>query len=166
MTLKQRIKKARAAYTRKRSGARLRAYLKLKALAGRFDKRMCAYYGVSPDVNAGCKRAICRAYVGGLVPTSTTGGVHSATSFHSKGQAVDFGLRRDEIGTQKGLRKMQTFQRKELWRFRNKKLRRLVELIGPNNNRIVLRGRETDLAEGDTLEQMHDNHVHEAYLNG
>lgn len=166
MTLKTRLKRARAAYMKRRTGANLRAYLRLKALAGKFDTRMASYYGVSTDVNPACKRAICRAYAAGLVPTSTTGGVHAATSYHALHQAVDFGLRREEIGTEKGQRKLTTFQRKEFWRFRHGKLTRMVELIGPTNNQIVLKRSATTLAEGGTLENAHDNHVHEAYLNG
>jgi len=169
MTLKQRLKKARAAYMARRSSTNLRRYLRLKATAGRFDSRMCSYYGVSPKVNPACRRAICRAYAAGLVPTSTTGGKHAPGSYHTQlnsrgeGRGIDLGLRRDEVGTQKGLKRMETFQRKELWRFRHGKLPQMAELIGPNNFRIVLRGVETNLVEGNALEQAHDNHVHEGY---
>jgi hypothetical protein len=166
MTITERIKKAAATYAKNPSNANLRAYLRLKAMAGRFDERMAAYYGVSTKVNPACKRAICRAYVAGLVPTSTTGGVHSPTSFHALGQAVDFGLRREEIGTAKGTKRLRTFQRKEFWRHRRGGLQRMVELIGPMNNRVILRAKETVLAEGAALENAHDNHVHEAYRNG
>lgn len=135
---------------------------------GRFDKRMCAYYGVSPHVNAGCRAAICRAFAAGLVPTSTkrtgsNGSFHNARNARGEGMAVDFGLRRTLIGTRKGLDRMTTFQRKELWRYRKERLHGMIELIGPDNRMTVLKGRETDLAEGTALEQMHDNHVHEAY---
>lgn len=124
----------------------------------------------TPKVNAGCRAAICRAYAAGLVPTSTTGGRHSERSFHKRknargeGQAVDIGLRRDLVGTPIGANRLATFQRKEHWRFHNRKLRHdLVELIGPTNTLAVLRDVETDLAEGTALETQHDNHVHEAY---
>lgn len=140
----------------------LRAYLTAKAKAGRFDKRMCAYYHVSPNVNLGCRRAICRAYAIGLVPTSTTDGHHARGSYHSRGRAVDLGLRRELIGTKKGAARLRIFQRKEYWRAGKRRIHPM-ELIGPDNGLIYLRGRKTHLREGQPLEQQHDNHVHEAY---
>lgn len=144
------------------SQARLRAYLTAKARAGRFDPRMCAYYKVSPRVNIGCKRAICRAFVAGLVPTSTTGGHHAPGSYHGKGRAVDFGLRQELVGTTRGMNRLKTFQRKEYWRARHNKLHP-VELIGPINALVILQGRVSPLQEGAALENQHDTHVHEAY---
>ena len=146
----------------------LRVVLAVKARAGRFDARMCSYYGVSPNVNDGCRKAICRAYAAGLVPTSTlrsgsSGSYHNRRDAKRRGLAVDFGLRRELVGTSKGRARMVTFQRKEHWRRRKGKIRP-VELIGPDNRLIVLRDRETDLSEGAALEEQHDNHVHEAYL--
>ena len=145
----------------------LRLWLTAKARAGKFDPRMCAYYGVSPKVNADCRKAICRAYAAGLVPTSTLrtgsgGSYHNQRDANGDGRGVDFGLRRQLVGTQRGLARMIKFQRQEHWRRRAGKIDP-IELIGPDNRLIVLRGRETDLAEGTGLEQQHDNHVHEAY---
>jgi len=169
-TLTEQLDEARAAFVKHPTNARLRAFLTLKARLGRFDKRMCMHFAVDPNVNAGCRAAICRAYAAGLVPTSTTGGIHAPGSFHKRknaqgeGEAVDFGLRRDLIGTAKGARLLANFQLKEHERFHNHKLHHdLVELIGPTNTLVVLRDVETDLAEGTTLENQHDNHVHEAY---
>jgi hypothetical protein len=39
----------------------------------------------------------------------------------------------------------------------------MVELIGPDNNLIVLRGRHARLPEGSPLENQHDNHVHQGW---
>ncbi len=169
MTLKARLRKARSRYLKRRSNVNLRSYLTIKAKLGIFDKRMCAYYGVDHNLAPAVKRAICRAWVAGLVPTSTTGGSHAPGSFHfrkdrrGRGCGVDFGQRREEIGTAKGLAKMRRFQRQELWRFRRGRLRNLAELIGPDNEKNVLRSNRTSLAEGTALEQAHDNHVHEGY---
>jgi hypothetical protein len=161
MTDKERLWHARVELRKHpHSSERLRWYLRAKARLGRFDKRMCSYYGVDPNVNEGCKRAICRAYAAGLVPTSTTGGVHAATSYHSQHRAVDIGVRHP--GNPKEARKLARFQRREWTRRRRGKIHP-VELIGPINNLIVLRGHSTSIPEGSDLEQMHDNHVHEAY---
>jgi hypothetical protein len=157
------LRRARAAYLKARTSPRLRTYLTFKARLGRFDERMCHYYQVNTAVNAGCRSAICRGYAAGLVPTSTTGGQHATGSYHYRHMAVDFGLRRDLVGTAKGMTMLKTFQRKEHWRHRVGKLPHLVELIGPDNGLVVLRGRETNLIEGTPLETQHDNHVHEAY---
>lgn len=149
----------------------LRAYLTVKARAGLFDDRMCAYYGCPVPTLRSVRQAIRRGYLEGLVPTFTTNGVHSAGSFHKSGHAVDLGLRREDLKphgggpTEAGLRKLTTHQRREHWRRRHGKLPTMVELIGPTNELVVLRGRETDLREGDPLETMHDNHVHEAFAS-
>lgn len=166
--LRSNFQKAKRSYIRKPSSERLRAYLTAKARLGLFDKRMCAYYGVNPRVNKPCKKAICRAYVVGLVPTATTGGEHAPGSWHyrknsmGEGCAVDFGNRKSLVGTSKGFNRLVTFQRKEFWRRRKNKIRP-VELIGPINHLVVLKGSQTTLAEGSALETQHDNHVHEAY---
>lgn len=160
VTLRSRIASARRAYKQHPSNARLRAYLTLKARAGVFDPRMCSFYDVDAHVNAECKKAICRAFAAGLVPTSTTGGKHAPGSYHGKRRAVDIGVRRP--GDPREGAKLLTFQRKEFWRARRGKIRP-VELIGPINNLTILRGSRTSLAEGAPLETLHDNHVHEAY---
>lgn len=177
MSLAARIRAARKAYLRHPTRATLRLLLIRRAqkavkdghvLAG-FDPRMCRYYGVSAKVNDGCKRGIVRGYARGLVPTSTTAGSHAPGSFHlqrndqDEGEAVDLGLIETHIGTEYGRDKMVNHQRAELHRFRAGHEPRMVELIGPDNAAIVLRGRETDLVEGTALETAHDNHVHEAY---
>src|SRR4051794_28714118 len=125
----------------------LRAYLTAKAKAGRFDSRMCQYYGVSSHVNLACRKAICRGYAAGLVPTSTRGGHHANHSYHDDGRAVDLGLRRELVGTKKGSARLRIFQRKEYWRMRQRRIRPL-ELLGPSNSLAVLNGRRTHLSEG------------------
>lgn len=140
----------------------LRALLVAKARLGHFDNRMCSYYGVSPRVNRSCQKFICRAYVAGLVPTSTRGGDHAYDSYHYKGRAVDVGLRKDLIGTRKGQARLRIFQRKEMWR-RSQGRIHPVELLGPDNDLAILAGRRTRLVSGSALENQHDNHVHEAY---
>jgi hypothetical protein len=170
MSLVQQLDQARADFIAHPTNAKLKAFLTLKARLGRFDKRMCMHFAVDPNVNAGCRAAICRAYAAGLVPTSTTGGKHAPGSFHKRknaqgeGEAVDFGVRSDLVGTAKAAQMLADFQLKEHQRFHNHKLQHdLVELIGPTNTLIVLADAETDLAEGTALENQHDNHVHEAY---
>lgn len=156
------LSQARKRYMAKPTKAALRTYLNVKAKAGVFDRRMCADYGVPVPMNASVRKAICRAWVAGLVPTATSNGTHAPGSYHKTGQAVDFGLRPPEVGTLAGLNKLITFQRKEFWRARVGKIKP-VELIGPTNNLVILRGGRSPLVEGTTLEQMHDTHVHEAY---
>jgi hypothetical protein len=167
MTLRERAIRARREYIQNPTRALLRAYLIIQAKRGKWDKRMCRYYGVSPHVNPGCRRAIVRAYAHGLVPTSTlrsgSGSYHAARNAAGEGKAVDFGLIERHIGTKYGRDKLATFQRKEHWRYTKGRINP-AELIGPNNRLIVLRGAQTDLAEGTALENQHDNHVHEAYL--
>lgn len=100
------------------------------------------------------KRVIVRGVNHGLVVTSTTGGAHASTSYHYQSRAVDMGGPRDA---------MVRFQRSELRRFR--RWHKHVEIIGPDNQAIVLRGAEADLQEGTVLEQMHDTHVHLAMVS-
>jgi hypothetical protein len=156
------LSRARAAYVDHPTDARLRTYLNAKARLGIYDKRMLGYYGVPHIASEGCQKAICRAYAAGLVPTATTNGTHASTSYHYLARAVDFGVRRTLIGTMTGAARLVTFQRKEMWRRDHGRINP-VELIGPTNALTVLRGHKTALAEGTPLEQMHDNHVHEAY---
>lgn len=95
------------------------------------------------------KRAIVRGVNAGLTVTSTTGGNHAPGSYHYRGRAVDM------AGPWAA---MVRFQYRELSRFR--RWRKHVEIIGPDNHAIVLRGGETDLVEGSPLETNHDTHVH------
>lgn len=161
-TRKQRYRRSLKLYRQRASNARLRALLKAKGRLGWFDPRMCAYNGVAYDISKGCKKAIARGYGAGLVPTSTTGGTHAPGSYHGQHRAVDLGVRRELIGTQKAFKRLARFQRAE---FRRRQRRQItpIELIGPDNSKIVLRGSATSLAEGSALEDAHDNHVHEAY---
>lgn len=162
MLLRTRLSLARRRYLRKRTNENLRKYLILKGKSHIFDARMLNYYNVSGDVNADTKRFIARGYGEGLVPTSTTGGRHAPNSYHAQHRAADMGVRHEEVGTAKGLRRLKRFQRKEFWRARHGKTRP-VELIGPTNNQVILRGRTVPLSEGSALENQHDNHVHGAF---
>lgn len=140
----------------------LRRYLKAKAARGAWDVRYFAYNSVDPNVTPRLKRAAIRAYADGLVPTSSTGGVHAPGSWHGqrdehgRGRAVDFGVRRELIGTAEGRERLVRFQLREHARGG----RFWQEVIGPDNSAVILRGAEADLAEGSALETQHDNHVH------
>lgn len=158
MSLVTRLRRARSRYVKSPTGSNLRVYLRARARLALFDARMCGYYGVDARVNRGCKKAICRAYLAGLVPTSTRGGTHSKNSMHYGGNAVDFGTRRGEPTSRKA-----AFQRREFAAWKRGKRRGLVELIGPDNYCTVLRGRHSPLPEGNALENQHDDHVHEGY---
>lgn len=142
---------------------RTRHTLRAKARLRRFDARM--WSGHPPLSNSGCRRAVMRAWKHGLIVTSTTDGGHAPNSYHYQHRAVDFGLVGSEIGTARGARRLRKFQYSEFayWQ-KPGKLTHLVELIGPVNVLIVLRGVRQPLAEGTALENMHDNHVHEAYV--
>lgn len=160
MSLSSRLSKARKRYLRSHSSRALKSYLILKARTGRWDNRYCRYFNVPlPRTNA-VKRFIMRGFGAGLVVTATTNGVHAPGSYHKLGRAADLGLRSGEIGTARGLRKMQRFQESE---FRRHATLGHLELIGPINNRVILRGRVSPLSEGTALEQAHDNHVHGAF---
>jgi lysozyme len=160
-----RMRRARRKFLATGANEALRVYLISKARLGRWDDRYCMFFGVDPEVTPDVRAYITRAYGAGLVPTSTTGGSHSAHSFHfqkigGKGRAADIGLRSDLVGTQKGLERMQRFQVRE---FAKRGASNPVELIGPDNNMCVLNGVVSSLAEGSGLENQHDNHVHGAF---
>lgn len=168
MPFRERLRRARTAYLRNPSPRLLRRYLILKARTGVWDERYCRHYNVSPSVNFACKRFIVRGYAKGLVPTSTVrpagpSSYHSQRDVNGDAMAVDLGLVREEIGTRRGLRRMVSLQRSEHSAFAAGKRPRMIELIGPDNRAIVLRGMQVDLAEGSALETQHDNHVHAAF---
>lgn len=142
----------------------LRRYLREKARRGEYDRRYFDFFGVDANVTPKLKQAVTRAYAIGLVPTSSTGGQHAPNSFHKqkdangRGRAVDLGNRTftPPIIRQK---RMLEFQRGEF----NRALANRpdwVEVIGPDNNMIILRHGRSPLAEGSALETQHDNHVH------
>lgn len=137
------------------SNLRLRLFLRAKGRLGRWDARMHAYTGVATNVNPRVKKAIARGYGAGLVPTSTTGGRHSATSMHYGGDAVDLGTRSGDPAWWKA-----RFQRSEFRAWRRGRRPGLRELIGPDNSNTVLGGRYSPLPEGNSLENQHDDHVH------
>lgn len=157
MILAEKLRRARARYKDSPTDRHLRYYLLLKAKAGKWDTRYCRYFGVSTDVSPAVKQFITRGYAMGLVPTSTTGGTHAPGSMHYSHRAADMGVRRPEAGTAKGNKKLVSFQRSE---FTRRHKYRHVELIGPVNALVVLKGRVSPLPEHSVLEDQHDNHVH------
>jgi hypothetical protein len=159
MTLNQLYNKARREYMRHPRRSTLRVFLIYKARKGIYDPRMWDYYRVPALGDKHLQQALVRAYARGLVATATTNGSHAPTSYHRLGKAVDFGLIESHIGTDYGRDKLVEFQHHE---FLNYKSHKMVEVIGPTNFRCVLRGRKVTLQEGIALENMHDNHVHEA----
>lgn len=140
----------------------LRWYLNAKGRLGRWDERMHLLAGSSTRVNAGVKGAIARAYARGLIPSFTLEGQHAPGSYHNEangvGRAVDLNSRPGRSTNAEV-----NFQRREFRAWQRGKRRGLTELIGPDNNAIVLRGVHSPLAEGNALENQHDNHVHIAY---
>jgi hypothetical protein len=132
--------------------------LRLKAKAGIWDSRYCRYYNVPLPTNIHVKRFIMRGFAAGLVVTATTNGRHAPGSLHYSRRAADLGLRSPEVGTARGRRKMEKFQAHEF--ARAQRVRGYTELIGPINDKIILRGNNTTLAEHTALEDAHDNHVH------
>jgi hypothetical protein len=117
--------------------------------------------GNAGNISWRMKRVVVRGVNAGLKVTSTTGGTHAPGSYHYQGRAVDFGHVRP--GTAEARRELVKFQKSELSRFRRRLSPvRHKEILGPDNQAIVLRGYETDLSEGTGLEQAHDNHVHVA----
>lgn len=146
----------------------LRVLLVAKAKRGRYDRRMFDYNDKRDNVNIYCKRAVVRGYSRWLVVTSTTDGVHAPGSYHNvvngKGRAIDLGLHPRLIGTARGRARLVSYQRAEFDAWRQGKRPHLRELIGPDNNAIVLKGVHSPLSEGSPLENQHDNHVHEAFV--
>ncbi len=117
------------------------------------------------NISEECKRAIVRGVRAGLVVTATTDGNHSATSLHyprntasGLGEAVDFGLPPNELGSPQAVAKRERFQRSEFARGAG----HYRELFGPSNTHNAKNGAPFTLAEGTDLEQAHDNHVHES----
>ncbi len=169
MSFRDRLRRARAAYLRNPTPRLLRLYLILKARTGVWDARYCRHYNVSTAVNLACKKFIIRSYAKGLVPTSTarpvgTPSYHSRRDSNGDALAVDMGLVRKEIGTRRGRRRMVAVQRSEYSAFLVGKRPRMIELIGPDNKAVVLRGTQSTLDEGSALETAHDNHLHAAFL--
>ncbi len=105
--------------------------------------------------SAALMKVIAKAGTFGLVVTATTDGVHSKTSLHYSGHAVDFGVTPDLAGTPEHMRRLKAFQ---LAMFKDAP--HLLELFGPIANRAVKNGSPTTIS-GDLLTQ-HLNHVHVA----
>jgi|SRR5215217_252068 len=119
------------------------------------------------NISEACKRAIVRGVRAGLVVTATTDGDHTATSLHyprntasGLGEAVDFGVRPDQLGNARAVTRREKFQRKEFARGTSN----YRELYGPSNTHNAKNGVTFNLVEGSDLETAHDNHVHESPL--
>lgn len=112
------------------------------------------FNGHPANVSKACRQFIRRANQAGLYVTATTDGVHSPTSYHYRGLAVDVAAPM----TADGIVKMRTFQADEVRRGSVK----YNELFGPNNELFVKNGVRYTIREGDPLENQHDNHVHGA----
>lgn len=166
---KRALAKALKTYIKHPRKSTLRVYLRRKGKRGHFDHRMLDWYDVPDNINDACKAFIRRGYVLGLVPTATTNGRHATSSYHypsgGVGRAVDMGLIEAEIGTRKGMDRMERFQRQEYEAWQEGRRDHMMELIGPINNNVVLRDKRSPLAEGSDLEEMHDNHVHGAFTS-
>lgn len=165
--IRKRWKKARAAYRKNRTRDNLRVFMAYKAKMGWGDDRMFAYHSKSSRVNAGTKRAARRGVANWLVVTSTTDGKHAPGSYHNPvngvGRAVDLGVPDHLVGTARGRARLVAYQRKEYIAWARGKRPNMVELIGPDNNMVVLKGVHSPLPEGSPLENQHDNHVHQAF---
>lgn len=150
-----------------------RAYARMllirKAKRGIWDPRMCSIHGCDPRVNLGCRRFITRGYAAKLIPTSTLrfpvggGSYHQARNEEGQGMAADLGVVPALVGTKTHRRRLVEFQRAEFEAWEKGERPRLVELIGPGNQRVVLRGKHVPLVEGTALENQHDNHCHGAF---
>ena len=103
-----------------------------------------------------------RAHGYGLVVTSTTDGQHAPGSYHGQKRAIDVGFSAKDLQRlppEIRRAKLVSFQRREFNNFKRSP-DSYREIIGPDNNMIVLRGAHCPLAEGTRLEQQHDDHVH------
>jgi hypothetical protein len=144
-----------------RSGKYLEQYLRAKSRLGIFDSRMNRTFNVPlARVHPRVKAFLARGYAYGLVPTATTNGTHSAASLHYSGNAGDLGVKPSLIGTREAQERMLRFQGAEFRAWLKGRRGAMLELIGPDNGEVVLRGAHSPLAEGSALEQQHDNHVH------
>jgi len=129
----------------------LRAYLRAKARAGRWDARMLN--GCKGNVTVAVRREIMRGAAAGLIVTSTTGGKHAPSSYHYTGEAVDLGHRKP--GTRAAHVALVRHQRACAAH-----PERYAELFGPDDRACVKHRQRITLAEGTALENLHDNHLH------
>lgn len=107
--------------------------------------------GQPGDINEAVKRVIVRATNAPLIVISTTGGKHTATSYHYRGMAVDLGTPDGSMGAK--IR----FQR---WCAARPHY--FLEVFGPDNVHNIKNGQLITLAEGSALEELHDTHTHVA----
>lgn len=114
---------------------------------------MANFNGHPKNVTGAIREVIEEANDLGLYVTSTTDGVHSPTSYHSSGRAVDVAAPM----TTAGIKLMKKFQRRA-----NKKWPGAREIFGPDNTAFIKNGQKYTIREGDPLEDQHDNHVHVA----
>lgn len=115
----------------------------------RENERKPNFNGHPPNVTAAIRQVIVAANQAGLYVTSTTDGAHATGSYHYSGRAVD--LAASSVST------MIAFQKRLA-----ATPRIYAEVFGPENAACVKNGVRISLAEGDALENQHDNHVHVA----
>jgi lysozyme len=132
--------------------------------------------GHPDNVTRRVRATIRRAHEAGLVATATTDpppntpGAHAAGSWHypmkgrnANGCAVDVGFSAHDIEhLSADVRRLRLvrFQILEYRRAKRFKFRTWQEIIGPNDEYVVLGGKRADLARGSALERQHENHVH------
>lgn len=126
--------------------------------------------GHPPNVTRRVKATINRAHKHGLIVTATTDGVHATASWHTplagrnrKGCAVDVGFSvRDlqRLTVEQRRAKLVAFQVAEYRYAKRFKFRTFLEILGPDNRYVLMRGERADLVEGSALETQHDSHCH------
>ena len=129
--------------------------LQAKAKAGRWDNRMLN--GKSGDVTPAVRRFIRRGVAAGLVCTSTTGGKHSAGSFHyqrwhGRGRAADLAAAMTRVG----IWRMKRFYRREYRREKAFRGAQYAELFGPGRHYVKNGQRLGGQMPG------HSDHIHGA----
>lgn len=106
------------------------------------------------NVNWRIKRTIRRGVNAGLYVTATTNGVHTPTSWHYKGKAVDM------TGSWQNMVRFQIAEWTRAKRFGPFSKYLYLEVFGPDNYHNIKNGRPIVLGEGTFLENLHDSHVH------
>lgn len=128
------------------------------------------FNGQPGNVNRRVRATIKRARKYGLVPTFTTNGTHSLGSWHKPwpgrnrlGAAVDLGFTRrdfERLTPEQRRGRLIAFQLAEYRFAKRMGFHTFQEILGPDNEYVLLKGGRTDLVEGTPLETMHESHVH------
>jgi lysozyme len=124
--------------------------------------------GHPSNITRRVKATIRRAHKAGLVVAATTDGQHSPDSWHypkkgrnANGCAVDLTVPGAMTAGERRLR-LVAFQITEYRYAKRFGFRSWAEILGPDNDYVILGGARADLTEGSPLEQAHDDHVHVA----